>query len=158
MAVLRDSKIIDLCNSARLISEEFSEGSVTPNGYDLRVGVVRSGASEGDDVAVPAGSHFLVSTLEYLSMPPGIMGQIWIRSSFARKGIYGSFGAVEAGYQGNLTLSFFNFSSDPVRIRKGDRIAQIVFHELDGIPDLTYGERSGNYQGLRGINIKPKNE
>ncbi|HLH86096.1 MAG TPA: dCTP deaminase [Thermoplasmataceae archaeon] len=158
MVVLRDSRILELCSSGNLIAENFSPESVTPNGYDLRVGKIRFGGAEGDEFTIPSNSHFLISTQEYLKMPATVMGQIWIRSSFSRKGILGSFGAVEAGYCGNLTLSFFNLSSETLVVTKGQRIAQIVFHELDGYPEMTYPERSGNYQGMRGINIKPKNE
>lgn len=154
MATLSDSEIQKLAASGELISENFFEGSVTPNGYDLRIDAIRLDGKEIGEAAVTPGSHFLVSTLEYLKMPDDVLGQIWIRSSFARKGIIGSFGAVDSGFNGNLTLSFFNSGAEKLELKHGDRVAQIVFHRLESRPERSYSERSGNYQGSRGVRVK----
>lgn len=152
MSIYSDRTLVDLVQKGLIISENFSPESLTPNGYDLRVGKVRIPGNEDSDMAgIPPLTFFLVSTLEYLNIPGNAMGQIWIRSSYARKGIIASFGAVDSGFKGNLTLSFFNGSSAAVKISKGERVAQIIFHGLDKGAEMSYGERSGNYQHSRGI-------
>ena len=157
MATLSDREIISLSRKGQLIAEEFRDESVTPNGYDLRAVALRFDGKEMENGSVPAGKHFLVATMEYLKLPEDVMGQIWVRSSYARRGVIGSFGAVDAGYQGTLTLSFFNSGTDELMINRGDRIAQIVFHRMESLPEKSYSQRSGNYQGSRGITVKGSN-
>lgn len=154
MATLSDTDIIALASRGELISENFFEGSVTPNGYDLRVQEIRLSSTDEDEASISSGSHFLVSTLEFMALPPDVVGQIWIRSSFARKGVIGSFGAVDAGFHGTLTLSFFNAGEENLDLKRGDRIAQIVFHRLESKSMKSYAERSGNYQNSRGVTVK----
>lgn len=154
MATLSDRDILSMTSRGQLISENFHERSLTPNGYDLRVHDIRFDGTDKNEAAIKPGSHFLASTMEYMALPPDVIGQIWIRSSFSRKGIIGSFGAVDAGYHGTLTLSFFNAGNETLEIKSGERIAQIVFHRLESIPKKAYEERSGNYQNSRGVTVK----
>ncbi|MHB1471530.1 MAG: dCTP deaminase [Thermoplasmataceae archaeon] len=152
MVIYSDRTLVDLVQKGLIISENFSAESVTPNGYDLRVGKVRIPGSEDSEMAeIPPMTFFLVSTLEYMNIPRNAMGELWIRSSYARRGIIASFGAVDSGFRGNLTLSFFNSSAVTVKICRGERIAQIVFQSMDTEADRKYDERSGNYQNSRGI-------
>ena len=64
-----------------------------------------------------------------------------------------SFGKVDAGFHGTLTLSAYNASEKEVEIPIGDRFAQIVFEMLITVSAKTYEKRSGNYQGQRGVNL-----
>lgn len=154
MATLSDREILSMTTRGELISENFFEASLTPNGYDLRVQDIRVDGTETGDAVIKPGSHFLASTLEYMALPDDVIGQIWIRSSFARRGIIGSFGAVDAGYHGTLTLSFLNAGETSLELKTGERVAQIVFHRLESVPHKAYGERSGNYQNSRGVTVK----
>lgn len=157
MSVYGDARIGKMVLDNIIIGENFEPSCLTPNGYDLRVSQVSlDGENVMDKADVPPASHFLVSTLEYIVMPDDLMGQIWIRSSYARRGVIGSFGAVDAGFHGNLTLSFFNASMNYVSVRQGERIAQLVIHELKETSIRSYAERSGNYQGSRGVTVKGK--
>jgi hypothetical protein len=52
-----------------------------------------------------------------------------------------------------LTLSAFNSSDRDVVIPIGERFAQIVFERLDAPSKKVYAERSGNYQGQRGVKL-----
>lgn len=154
MAVLTDGKILQMAAEGYLVSENFRSENVTPNGYDITIGSVRTEEQdEAPSAEIRPGSTFWVSSEEFFNMPSDIGAQIWIRSSFARKGIFGSFGFIDAGFRGSLTLSFYNASSRPVVIEKGSTIAQIVFMELGNSVDAEYGERSGHYQDKRGINL-----
>lgn len=138
--------------------EPFEERSLTPNGYDLRVAEVlvpdlsQEVVREGKAV-VPAGTRFLVSTLERVEMPADVCGSLWLRSSFARRGVFGSFGKVEAGFVGTLTVGGFNAGRGPIDILIGDRFCQLVFERLESRPLKSYVERSGTYQGQSGVTL-----
>ncbi len=87
-------------------------------------------------------------------MGPQITSQLWIRSSYARKGVMASFGKVDAGFHGNLTISCFNSNDEPLEIPIGDRFCQIVFENLSSVPSELYDKKSGTYQNQRGIKLK----
>ena len=158
MAVLSDGDILRRMEAGELGLEPFSERGLTPNGYDLRVAEVML-PDEGADViregkvVVPGHARFLVSTVERVRMPPDVCGQLWLRSSYARRGVLGSFGKVEAAFEGTLTLGALNASRHPVEIPVGDRFAQLVFERMESMPRVAYAQRSGNYQGQSGITL-----
>ena len=157
MCILADHQIEALLKDESLGIEPYRAEHLTPNGYDLTIKeVLLRGADvpvATGTVEVPAGRGFLVSTAEYVRMPPDVAGQLWIRSSYARRGVLASFGKVEAGFEGELTLAAFNSSSEPIRLPVGDRFCQIIFERMDTPPSVSYGERSGNYQGQRGVTL-----
>lgn len=159
MAVLSDTDILEMLANGTLKIEGFNENNLTPNGYDvtieeLWIPSIDRRSREGT-VAVPGNSWFVVGTKEYLVLPTVLVGEIWIRTSWVRKGILSSFGRIDAGFNGNLTFSAYNASKEPVDVPIGDRFAQVVFEELRSPPKKSYEQRSGNYQGQRGITLKP---
>lgn len=159
LAVLSDADIVARLNSGSLRIGSFEEANLTPNGYDVTVAEVWLPATDKrvtEGVSrVPGGAWFTVGTAEYLELPPDLVGEIWIRTSWARRGILSSFGRIDAGFHGNLTFSAINASQRDAELSIGDRFAQVVFEELSSPPLKTYKERSGNYHGQRGITLEP---
>lgn len=156
MAVLSDIGIMKAINCGDLSIENFNESNMTPNGYDLTIAEVKLEGRENQKtgtVKIPPKTWFAVSTLEYVKQGAGITSQLWIRTTWARRGIISSFGKVDAGFEGTLTLSAYNSSASEVEMPIGDRFAQIVFEALDTASDKEYSERSGNYQGQRGVKL-----
>ncbi len=154
MAVLSDARILELVQKGGLIASSFKNENVTPNGYDITVGSVKAeNTDESERLDIPPRSPFWTSSEEVFNMPRNVAGEIFIRSSLARKGILGSFGFIDAGYRGALTLAFFNGSSSSILIERGNTIAQIVFLQMEGAAEIAYGERSGHYQDKQGINL-----
>lgn len=156
--ILTDRELVEALVKKELAIEPFNRSHLTPNGYDLTIAEVlipeRAGSVKEGKTKIPPRTWFLVSTKEYVKLR-GFCAQLWLRTTFARKGILGSFGKVDAGFEGTLTLSAFNASEDEVELEIGDRFAQIVFERLGRIPELFYAERSGNYFRQRGIRLKP---
>lgn len=158
--ILADSDILGRVNRGELIVKGFDEKNLTPNGYDVTINEIlipsRCMKTNTGKLVVPPLTWFLIGTKEVFEMPRDIVGQLWIRTSWARKGILSSFGKVDAGFRGNLTLSAFNASSAEVEISVGDRFAQIIFLTASAESEKDYGERSGNYQDERGITLEPQ--
>lgn len=157
MCILSDRDIRERLAQKDLGIEPFVEAHLTPNGYDLTIRevVVRPAPERhtSGTVTLPPGASFLVSTAEYVRMPPDVAGQLWIRSSYARRGLLAAFGKVEAGFEGQLTIGGLNSSPEPVSLPVGDRFCQIAFEALSSPPEKLYKERSGNYQGQRGVTL-----
>ena len=158
MCILSDREISAFVSKKLLISENYDSASQTPNGYDLRIASVKLGDSDtepAESLEIPPGRWFAVSSMERVSLPGDITGQLWIRSTFARKGVITSFGKVDAGFIGVLTLGGFNASSRPLMLEKGTRFVQLVFEKMCTGSHQSYAERSGNYQGQDRLTLEP---
>jgi dCTP deaminase len=160
LAVLSDTDILERLKDGSLKIGSFDERSLTPNGYDVTIEEIwvpsTDQRSREGKAAVPGGAWFVIGTKEYLELPSDLVGEIWIRTTWVRKGVLSSFGRIDAGFHGNLTFSAINASKEPVELPIGDRFAQVVFEELRSLPMKSYKERSGNYHGQRGITLEPK--
>ena len=158
MSILSDTDIKNSIDNNELGIEPFFEKNLTPNGYDLSIDEVfirKTDEHIKDGIAkIPAQTWFAISTKEFVKMGPKITSQLWIRSSYARKGVMASFGKVDAGFHGTLTISCFNSNDDILEIPIGDRFCQIVFENMQSIPSELYDKKSGNYQNQRGIKLK----
>lgn len=157
MTVLSDKDIEELIKNKDLGIEPFNEKNLTPNGYDLSIDEIflkKTGQHIKQGTAkIPPLTWFAISTREFVKMGPQITSQLWIRTSYARKGIIASFGKVDAGFHGTLTISCFNSNDEEIEIPVGDRFCQIVFEHLSSLPSELYDKKSGNYQNQRGINL-----
>ncbi len=158
MAVLSDRDILRFMDEGLLVIDDFISKNLTPNGYDLTIDEVYlsstgSRVKEGTATIDP-GCWFAVSTREYIALSRVVTASLWIRTTFARKGIISSFGKVDAGFEGNLTLTAHNASRSPLYLDVGMRFAQIVFEIMSSEPMEDYARRSGNFQGQRGVTLE----
>ncbi len=83
---------------------------------------------EGEVVLDP-GERRLIPTGIALSIPPGFEGQVRPRSGLAmREGIslVNTPGTIDADYRGEVGVLLINFGQRPFRVKRGDRIAQLV--------------------------------
>jgi dCTP deaminase len=138
MATLSDRDLLAAIKCGSLKIDPFSEEALSPAGYDLRAGEV---------FTISRGMIELVHTMERVELPADLCGQLFIRSSFAREGLVGSFALVDPGFRGQLTLAFLNMGKGDVVIAKGERIAQLVLGRLETPAKKPY---SGRYQDSKG--------
>ena len=157
MTVLSDKDIEISIEKNELDIEPYNPNNLTPNGYDLSIDEVfirKTNQHIKDGIAkIPPQTWFAISTKEFVKMGSQITSQLWIRSSYARKGVMASFGKVDAGFHGTLTISCFNSNDEPLEIPIGDRFCQIVFEHLSSVPSELYDKKSGNYQNQRGVKL-----
>jgi dUTP pyrophosphatase len=96
-------------------------------------GVDLYAAVEGERV-IAAGTWQLVPTGIAIAIPEGHEGQVRPRSGLAFKhgiGMLNAPGTIDADYRGEISVILFNFSDKPFIIRRGDRVAQLVFAKLE---------------------------
>ena len=82
------------------------------------------------EIVIPPMGRAKIPTGIALSMPPGVEGQVRPRSGLAmRHGVtcLNSPGTIDSDYRGEVCVILANFGQDPFHVRRGDRIAQIVF-------------------------------
>ena len=159
MAVLSDRDILAEMESGRIGITDYNEKSLTPNGYDLRVAEISvNGVVHGADekvVKIPPKTMFFVSTVERVRMGDDVCGNLWLRTSWIRKGTIAAFGMVDAGFEGTLTLGSYNSSDSELEIPIGERYCQLVFQTMTSDSEKSYAKRSGHYQGQTGVTLKP---
>lgn len=157
MGLLSDADIRMYLAKGEIRIEPFIERNLTPNGYDVTVDEVAIPSSGGrvtsGTARVPPLTRFAVSTREVVTLGRHVAAQIWLRTTWARKGVVASFGMIDAGFSGTLTFGAFNASPEPLELPIGERFAQLVFLTLESPASETYERRSGTYQGQRGITL-----
>ncbi|MGI8333148.1 dUTP diphosphatase [Actinomadura scrupuli] len=103
------------------------------------------------DVELTPGERAVVGTGVAIALPDGYAGLIHPRSGLAAKlglTIVNAPGTVDAGYRGEIKVTLLNTDArDTVRLRRGDRIAQLVIqkveqavlHEVTALPGSARG-------------------
>lgn len=159
MTVLSDRDIVKRISEGYIGISDYSERSLTPNGYDLRISEIsvrgREEVQKEGTVTIPPRTMFYVSTIERVRMADDVCAQLWLRTSWIRKGIMGAFGKIDAGFEGTLTLGAYNATDSPVDIPIGERFCQIVFETMSSPSEKSYEKRSGHYQGQTGVTLDP---
>lgn len=155
MPVVSDADVLKLIAKGEILIDPFEQRNLTPNGYDVSIAEVAVPSrgekiSEGRGV-VPPHTRFAVGTRETVALGPGVAGELWLRTSWARRGVLASFGMIDSGFRGTLTLLAYNASDEELAVPIGERFAQVVFHALTSASEKGYGQRSGHYQDQRGI-------
>ncbi len=84
-----------------------------------------------EDIKLVAGQTSLIHTGICMEIPAGYYGQIQSRSSIALKGVFVTGGVIDSGYRGEIMVITNNISTDTYEVKKGDRIAQIIFHKIN---------------------------
>lgn len=97
----------------------------------------------GNKIVVFPGAHFLIQTLEKVTLPEDIAGVVYPRSGVNRRGVSVDItGIVDPGYSGHLMIPVSNHMTVPVEFFPGERIAQIMFHRMENTTEI----RESKYQ------------
>lgn len=90
--------------------------------------------SAGDHELAP-GHRELVGTGVAVAIPVGYVGLVHPRSGLAARAglsIVNAPGTIDAGYRGEIKVNLINLDpSEPVRIGRGDRIAQLIIQRVE---------------------------
>ena len=100
----------------------------------------------------------LVPTGIYMALPEGFEAQVRPRSGLAIKkgiGVLNSPGTIDADYRGEVCVILVNLSSEDFVIEDGERIAQVLFQEIEHpefeeVEDLSETERGEGGFGSTG--------
>ena len=120
-------------------------------GCDLRAAIEA-------DLTITPGGRTLVPTGLAVAIPAGYEGQIRMRSGLAHdKGLalVNAPGTVDSDYRGEIRVIVANLGAEPATIRRGDRIAQLVFAPVvqarfDRVAELPASARSTGGFGSTG--------
>jgi dUTP pyrophosphatase len=96
------------------------------------------------------GRRALIPTGIAIALPEGVEAQIRPRSGLAVRhgiGLLNSPGTIDADYRGEIKVLLINLGEEPFAVRRGDRIAQMVFQRvlrghLREVPSLSITDRN----------------
>lgn len=110
-------------NHDDLVKLNFDIAGTGDTGYDL---------TAVEDVLIPArGSNVAPVGIEVAYIEPGYWFKIEARSGLGFKhSVDPHFGVIDNQYRGNLGVKLYNKSDKDYQVKKGDRVAQIVFYPL----------------------------
>ena len=113
------------------------------------------------DLTLAPGERALVPTGLAIALPDGYVALVHPRSGLAARhglSIVNTPGTVDAGYRGEIKVMLINHDpAEPIELRRGDRIAQLVvqrferarFVEVGELPDSVRGD--GGYGSTGGF-------
>ena len=86
------------------------------------------------DYLVKPGERVLVSTGLKMAIPPGYEGQVRPKSGLALKHgitVLNTPGTVDSPYRGEVGVIIINHDACPYTVKKGEKIAQMVFNKVE---------------------------
>jgi len=89
-----------------------------------------------------------------VAIPPGFAGLVLPRSGLALSQgvtVLNAPGLVDAGYRGELKVLLVNHGDQPVAVRRGDRIAQLVIQSVERADLIEVGELPASERGAGGF-------
>ena len=172
--ILSDADIRRYIAEGKLVIEPLNNDTIRENGVDLRVGdeiceLINNPAPlkawekhgpedlkgtyykclKSDYYVIEPRKRYLLTTLEYIKVPPDIMAFVNQRSSIARLGLFVPPTIVDAGFEGELTIELVG-GEFPVVLRRGLRFLHLVFAKLETPTTKPY---RGKYTGQRGVRV-----
>ena len=141
-----------------------------PHGADLPLPDYQSLQAAGIDllaatpsaqpVVIAPGGRASIPTGIAIALPPGTEAQVRPRSGLARQygvTVLNTPGTIDADYRGEIQVILINHGSEPFRVERGSRIAQLVIahvaraqlREVESLDDTARG--AGGFGSTGGI-------
>lgn len=111
------------------------------------------------DVELAPGARAMVPTGVAVALPPGYVGLVHPRSGLAARvgvTVLNAPGTVDSGYRGEILVNLINHDqTNPVKITRGDRIAQLIVQRVEQaefhlVQELTDTDRGAGGHGSTG--------
>ena len=88
------------------------------------------------EVTLHPGQHILAVTLEWFKLPHDLMGHVYGRSHWARRGLTISLAmAIHPGAFGNLALELYNAGAASIPLRPGRAIGQLFLSLVESLDE-----------------------
>lgn len=150
-------------NSPNPLPEYQTSGSV---GMDVRAwchgdAFVGHGADwdeESQAIIIFSGGRACIPTGLQVQIPDGYEIQLRPRSGMSiKQGAMAVLGTIDSDFRGSIGIIVYNFSDEPLYVKTGDRLGQLVLNKIDTIEfeevdELDQTERGNGGFGHTGVN------
>lgn len=111
-----------------------------------------------ENKVIPAGEYKLIKTGIKIAIPEGYGGFVYPRSGLALDHgitVLNADGVIDPGYRGEIGVILINHGDNIFKIKKGDRIAQLIIHrtftvEWEKVDNLEKSQRGSGGFGHTG--------
>lgn len=116
----------------RYVDFTLGEGAKPP--YKKHTGDAGWDLYTSEECVIGAGETIDVHTNIRIDMPPYLFARIVGRSSTLRKHkLLVNEAIIDNGYTGELFVCVHNLSPEPFKVKKGMRLAQVIFHPIEDV-------------------------
>lgn len=119
----------------------YDESCVNAVSYDLHILGIVAQDKLADSYVLHPNEVIFVKMEEKIHMPKDLMGRIGEKNSRIRQGLWVSGPHYFPGHETYIYLRVQNITSDTIKVKKGDKIAQIFFEQLSDVPEHTYDQQ-----------------
>lgn len=106
-------------------------------------------------ITIGPGEFILGSTVEKVNIPDNVVARVEGKSSLARIGllVHSTAGYIDSGFNGKITLEFYNLNNRAIILRPGKKICQLSFETLTSPASKPYGhpDLNSKYQNQSGV-------
>jgi len=137
--LMTDGEVKEAMASGKLNIDNFSDKSLQPASYDMRVGnrlLISSESAEIDlfqkgSAVLQPGVFALVTTHEKVKLADTIAGHIGVKSYYTRKGLVMLTGLqIDPGFEGVLVIGLYNASPRSLTLEYLAPFCTVEFHQL----------------------------
>ena len=150
--------------SKHRLVEYHEDKQIEPASVDMRLGntwlvpvvtgsmvnlgdAVRYNRYEADSFVLHPGQFALATTMEKVNLPAHMAAFVQGRSSIGRIGLtVQNAGFVDPGFSGHITLELVNESPNPIILKSGYRVAQLVFLKAFCVTEPYAGKYNGQVE------------
>lgn len=108
---------------------------------------------KGEVLLLPAQTFCLGRSVERFRIPRNVITVCTGKSTYARCGVLVNVTPLEPEWEGHVTMQIVNTSPVPVKIYAHEGIAQVLFLQSEELPQVSYADKGGKYQGTQGITL-----
>ena len=137
-----DKQIKKMCESGLLITENYNSENVGAVSYDLTVKNIYVENTKKISYDLEPGKTIFIGTEETLTIPENMIGIVKERNSIMREGLFVSAPNYQPGICSKCFIRVTNISEHIIIIKKGKKIAQIMFDTLSDVPDIPYNKQA----------------
>lgn len=135
---LNDKDIRTRIFTEKLIENDYSEDQLNSVSYDLTIGKIISDTKAENSYILAPSEVIFIKTKEKLNMPYDLMGIVSEKNSRMRQGLRVDAPKYFPGHSTYMFLRIENLSNNSIQLKRGMKIAQIMFCTLSGQPETTY--------------------
>ncbi len=104
-----------------------------------------------EEKKILAGEIGKVKTGVAVEIPDGFVGIVKDKGSTVMQGIHCLAGVIDAGYRGEIEIVVINHGPQPLEIKKGQKIAQIIIQRFEKVKIKEAEELSQTARGEKGF-------
>lgn len=123
--------------------DNYDEENVKSIAYDVHIDKIIVNEKLEDQYVLHPSEFVFVKTKEKINMPEDLMGRIAEKNSRIRMGLSVTGPHYYPGHTTYVYLRVQNISPADITIKSNDNIAQIIFEQLTGSPEISYDNQSG---------------